>query len=363
MQGPERIDPPFATGRQALCFAVVLAAILLLPAALFSFGAVTREDVYRRIPNEWGGFPFIHRQIFEEQGEIDILILGTSLLYQALDTPYLQQELTSITGRNARVVSFGTNWRCELLNYLLLRDLLQRRKVRMLVFSMPVWYQDDDLPHLQSHRWLLFGTDDAAWRGLPFRNRLTSYAQSVLGAPRHVLGLLRDDLVTDSPFSATLGAGKIEKGIPPAGFVRWMPSPRALRPGTMIYSSDTRSRFHFTRQPLNDYQMHFLRMSFELLERYRVPVVLVHVPLWSERYRTVVDERMPWPEVFGKDIAMVGVPPTTLFAGLSEAEMGRLFYNQENFENHHFNRNGNEFFTRTIAPAILQLYERHVPRF
>jgi hypothetical protein len=353
------MDPPFSTGRQALGFALVLLVLLLLPVGLSKMRLVSRQQVYRAVPNEWGAFPYIHKQIFEEKSGIDILILGTSLLYQAIDAPYLKQQLSRSLGREATVVTFGTNWRCESLNYLLLRDVLKRRKVGLLVFSMPVDYQNDELPHVESFRWFLYGEDDASLDGLPPRDRLTFHAETVLGAPRHVLSLIRSDRVVEHRYDAELGASKIEKGIRPARFIRFTPAPPKLPAHSMIYSPDTSASFRFTGQALNSYQVHYLRLIVKLLKRYGVPVTLIRVPLWTERHSNVVEERMPWSEVFGMPMTLIGVPPARLFQGLKNREIDLLFYNDYDFPNHHLNRNGNEYFTRVIAPAILKTYAQN----
>jgi hypothetical protein len=222
---------------------------------------------------------------------------------------------------------------------------------------------------VQAYRWLLPGESDLELQSLPARYRLTFYAGSVLGSPRHLLSLFRPDRLDSSPYAPVRngdifvradehGAVKIERGLVPDSFTRWTPSAPQLDPRSMTYSDAARADFRFTGDPLNRFQTHFLRLCFELLERRKIPAALVHVPLWHERASNVVEERMDWPAIFGRNVELVGVPPARLFAGMTEKEKRLLYYNTPDLPKEHLNRNGSEYFTRTIAPAIVEIYVR-----
>jgi hypothetical protein len=66
----------------------------------------------------------------------------------------------------------------------------------------------------------------------------------------------------------------------------------------MIYSPRTAKLYRFTRQALNGYQMHYLRLIDKLTRQRQIPVALLRVPLWTERRDDAVTERLPWPEIF-----------------------------------------------------------------
>lgn len=344
----EVMDPPFFARWQEVVFTLLVLALLLLPVALS--GRIARKDLYPTVPIKAGAFPYIQREIFEEKADIDVLILSTSLLWTAIDTPYLQTELSKALGRQAKVVTFGSNWRGEDLNYVLLQDLLAHRNVKSLIFSMPADYQIMDEPHNQSSRWMLYGESEGAFSGLPVGQRLALYGEQVLGAPRHLLTKLRANQIAEVQQAHFLGANLVEEGFNGASFVpRELPPPN-LSAAEMIYSTSTATNFHFTQKPLSKYQAHFLRMVFSLLRQHQVKVTLVHVPLSTERHKTVVEERMYWPEVFGMPMSIIGVPPATLFKGLTDAEIDQFYYNE------HLNANGGRLFTRTITPALIKTY-------
>ena len=344
----EVMDPPFFARWQEVLFTSLLLVLLLLPVGLS--GRVARKDLYATVPTKAGAFPYIQREIFEEKSDIDVLILSTSLLWTAIDTPYLQKELSKALGREAKVVTFGSNWRGEDLNYSLLRDLLQHRKVKSLIFSMPADYQVMDEPHNQSARWMVYGEDEQALNGLPFGQRVALYGEQVLGAPRHLLTKVRANRIAPVKQDQPLGANFVEEGFNGAPFVPREVAAPNLPAAQMIYSTPSASNFHFTQKPLSKYQAHFLRLVFELLRERQVKVTIVHVPLSIERHKTTVEERLLWPEVYRMPMSIVGVPPATLFQGLTDAEIDQFYYNE------HLNANGCRLFTRTITPALVKTY-------
>lgn len=354
------MDPPFTSRRQAYGFALLLAFLLLLPAGLSQSGLVRRKDVYQRIPEKFGAFSYIGHQIFDDSSDIDILFLGSSVLWSGIDTPYVQYQLGQQLDRPANVITFGSNWRGEELNYTLLSEVLQRRRVRMLVITMPLSHQSTNLPHPQSFRWLPYGDNAAALRGLPLRSRLALYGEKVLGAPRHLLGIIRSDIQDKTDFYHTLvllkGAYRVEGGYFGAPFVLQKTRPPEVSAHSMIYSPETQRFFSFTQQPLSPYQMHFLRLTTELARRSDVPVAILNIPLSRQRRHAAVEERMHWSEVFGLEMPIIGVPPATLFRGMTDSEIDRCFYDE------HMNLNGSDLLTRTVTPAILTVYEEHARR-
>jgi hypothetical protein len=124
----------------------------------------------------------------------------------------------------------------------------------------------------------------------------------------------------------------------------------------MIYSPDTERFFNFTQQPLSPYQTHFLRLTTELARKSDVPVAILSIPLSRQRRNAEVEERMHWSEVFGLEMPIIGVPPATLFRGMTDSEIDRCFYDE------HMNLNGSDLLTQTVTPAILNVYEEHARR-
>jgi hypothetical protein len=60
-----------------------------------------------------------------------------------------------------------------------------------------------------------------------------------------------------------------------------------------------------------------------------------------------------WPQIFDGDFKLLGIPPAKLFGGLSDEEVRKLYGDPW-----HFNRNGQEYFTTLITPALVQIFEK-----
>jgi hypothetical protein len=56
-------------------------------------------------------------------------------------------------------------------------------------------------------------------------------------------------------------------------------------------------------------------------------LVLLHIPVLGEVRSPRIEERSFWPEIFGTNLVMLGIPPARMFAGLSDANIRELYFN------------------------------------
>lgn len=343
----------FSSPRQALAFCLLVAALLASPLLLLRVGLPPRAEVYRGVTLEAGNYGFLEAQIFEEKEDLDIAFVCSSLLARAIDAPHVQRELSKRLGREARVILLGANWQGLDLQYVLLRDLLEHRRVRMVVMSMPIPTYTSDRPHVQAFRWLRYGEFPEVIGGLPLGSRTTLYADFVLGAPRQWLSLLRANQVDPAlTLSPALGTRYDEVGFGYYGapWVAERTSPPAIPAASMIYTPETRERFAFDGPALGPFQRHFAEAVGALVQQYGVHLTLLHVPIDSEQGSHRVPERMLWSEVIHAPLSIVGVPSAELFQGVPGDRFLHHYHDQ------HFNANGTRLFTRVVTPALLDLY-------
>jgi hypothetical protein len=329
---------------------LLLSGVIGLPVLLRLVGLPSRADMYRGVTREAGDFAYMRRVFFEEQGQLDMLFFGASLLRQAVDGKMVEQALSEKLGRPAKVVVCGANWAGLDIQYFLLRDLLQRRRVHTLVLSVPIAQQDNALPHVNTYRVERFGDDPDLFRRLDWRSATSLYGAMVLGAPRQMLNLVR----ANRPELRTPGLEpvlKMELGYYGAPFVRDQRRPPAFSAESLIYSSATASQFHFRNRSMGHYQMAFLERLADLFRDAGVRVVILNLPTDLDRNRDVVEERLLWTDYLGANARIAGVSSTRLFPGFSDEEFYRFYSDQ------HFNRNGSEYFTAAMIPAFLALYD------
>jgi hypothetical protein len=176
--------------------------------------------------------------------------------------------------------------------------------------------------------------------------------------------MVRKDRFDDSVWASTLGTEKRDFGIYPAQFVRFTPKPPSVSLEQMIRTKSGGANYRFTGPEPTDFQMHYLKRSMGLLRSNGVPVILLRTPQWLDRHNNFITERLDWPKVFGMDMTLVSVPPSMLYQGLTDAEIDKMYYILDSAPRQylHLNRNGNEYFTRVVAPAIVEAYAESVQR-
>ena len=140
----------------------------------------------------------------------------------------------------------------------------------------------------------------------------------------------------------------------PRAFERFAPASPIFAPNRLIYSPRIMHNFVFTQEDLTPHQDHYLNRLVDLLHENGIRLAILNVPQYSEKESGKVIERFDWSNRFGRDIPLVGVPPSTLFDGFTEEEVEKLHCDRE-----HFNANGNEYFTRSILPGIMEVYDRN----
>ncbi len=364
--------PAFGSTKSAAAFALLLLLLLLSPVLAGKKILPPREQAYA--VQAWGNgpYPWIRNQIFEETNAIDIAFMGSSHIFNAIDTPYVQAELSRKLGRPAvvRTIAWGGPGYDGL--YFIAQDLLAHRQVRMIVFydeNPAVGSRNSQIP-----TWFRFGDNVSSLTGLPLREQSLFYFASRIGLPRNLLSLARPNLpaplvvpgkknyweiAADAPNPATrLGSLSVGQGFAAttmsanAPFVEFKPATAVAPADAVIFSPATKTNFEFSTAPLPEWQRHFAGKLTELFRDHNVQPVMLHLPVLAEVRSPVLVERADWPQIFGGDFKLLGIPSEKLFGGLSDEDVLKLYGDPA-----HFNRNGQEYFTPLIIPALFQIYE------
>jgi hypothetical protein len=366
--------PAFSSTRQAGAFLLLLLVLLLLPAFMGKPLLPSREQVYSAIPWADGDYPYLDKEFFQERGDIDIAFIGPSHIWMAIDAPYVQAALSKKLGRPAVVRTYGWNWPGYDAMYLITKDLLEHRKVRNLVFYDAYDVVDvRPMPHVLATHLFRFGDDAADLSGLPLYLQASYYFAAILGTPRNLLNLTSPNLpaemfdldtntwiVQQHAASPAVRNGALSKQLgfsftPPynhAAFTPYKPVSAAQPSDFCVYSAETRTNFEFSGPPFPPAQMHFAGQFADLARSYNCNLILLHVPVFSERRSPVIHEHLYWPDALHSHITMIGIPPAKLFAGLFDGDLYRLYCDRA-----HFNQNGQTYFTRLVTPALLSAYE------
>jgi hypothetical protein len=355
--------PAFSSIKAAASFGALLLALLLLPMLMGKSWLPPREQLYSSAPWGAGAFPYLHDQIFEETEPIDIAFMGSSRIWWGIDTPYVEKKLTETLGRKAVVRSLC--WTAPGFDafYFIEQDLLRRRKVRMIVFC-DLSPGGANAAHAWAPFWFRWADNAESLSGVPMRSKVSFYASAILGMPRTLLCWLRPNLAAVpsdeiswpgfphvlNP-SRRLGSLALRMKLGQA-FVDYTPPTNAMPSEVLVYSEATKDRFRFGAVQLPAMQTVFARKTAELAREHEVKLVCLRLPTIEERSFSKVAEPVFWPELLNSEVAMMGIPGASLFAGITEQEVQELYYNFE-----HFNQNGQEYFTKIVTPNLIRLYE------
>jgi hypothetical protein len=344
------LRPAFRSPAHALSYVLFSTTCLALPLVLAVAGRPTRSDVYRSIRPTSGAYAYIERETLEERSDIDMVFVGASHIWEGIDTPMVQRELSSALGRPATARTLGFSWPGLDVTYAVLLDLFAHRHVRTVVLELPRADYDRDKPHPMAYRLLDYAHHGDVLGDLSWKHRAELYGDFVLAAPRHLLSFLRSNPPDPSvEFVATLGSADRTFDVDGSTFETSAFEPPQLSAERTIFSPSSAHYFSFAGKPLTDYDAVFARRILELVARSGAKVIALHLPIWAERRAPVVEEREPWPDVLA--LPLVGVAPSVLFSGLSDVQLARMFVDVG-----HLNRNGARVFTRAILPALLKLH-------
>lgn len=352
------MSPAFTSTRQAIAFVLIVIALLALPALL---PPVDQSSMFAAIPYRYGPFTWNHEQIFKESGDIDIAFVGSSRVLNDINTPYVRDELEKQLGRPAKVITIGWYWAgCDSF-YHVARQLLEHRKVGLLVFDDEI--RIPDTPHEGACQWFQVAGESELLQGLATSPKIRLYGSAVLGAPRQVLNLLRRNLLEDparyqcfytngsTNVAENLGSYRTRYGFQLSPFAAYEPPGTATPDDVVVYSQEMAEQFKFTGPTAKGSQQYFAQQFGKLCQQHGTHVVKLKFPVYSDRDKTSVVEPESWPDLLGLPLDMCGIAPARLFAGLTDADIQKLYW-----DNWHLNQNGQDFFTPLVTPALVKLY-------
>ena len=356
--------PAFASTRQAGAFAILVAVLLGLPLVLGRGILSSREAIYSSYSWGSGAYPYLQDQIYHHREPIDILFTGSSHMNSGIDPAYVQRKLSEHLGRPATVLSLCWGGAGFDIPYLVTRDLLERRQVRMIVF-----YDDHgpDAPSGQSWRMIRWHDAAGAMAGLPWRLRLAYYYGAILSLPRALFNAVVPTQSTDLSPAKKAYVHDAEFHPPDQWLALTPPAadaarlaelpPVPARPEEVLtYGAQTADRFDLKGPEPAPLQIYFARRFLDVAKKNGADLVCLNIPVLDDWRDTTVPEGPLWQELFQRDSVLVGVPPSQFFQGMSKAQVRDLYRNPA-----HLNALGQKLFTETVTPRLIELYDQTKP--
>jgi hypothetical protein len=339
--------------QSALGLSLLLVALLLSPVALSWIGPPSRIEAYKSISTEAGTVGTVIQAIYKSPPEGDVVLLGSSLVSAGISQPVVQAALSQHLHRPASVQVLAMNWPGLDVQYFMLRDYLNTHRARLVVWNLPEPHaRAYDYPHIQAYRWLRYGEYADALDGLPFQYRMALYGETIIGAPRLLLSILRPNLVRNE--GTAIDPALDRTGYLGAKFVPDDSSPSSAANYAQLLPLDSPSIA--VRGPvLGAYQMHFARLIVTLAKQHHCRVVLLHLPIGAEYNDSAVPELSDWKAQLDANYSMIAVSSAGLFDGMDRSRFEHFFRDT------HLNENGRRYFTQAILPALQQAFDESAP--
>jgi len=335
-----------------LAILLSIALFPLIPSGKLGF---SKKDIYAVASrNKGADHRFLHREIYNKTGDIDILFMGSSLLWVAINSKTIKTQLESKINRPATVLNFGHNWEGIDINYLYLKDLLQKRTVKMVVMATDI---HRNTPH--SNLWEIWDNtvDGPDLNNLSIKHRLTFYGARLLTDPKRFFNIAQQTikpaalLSPDNPIyylDKDFGDVFVKKGFQGAPYEYCAFSPIKFPPSQILNQN-----LEFPKSPISDYTIHFFKKTITLLKKYNAKLVWLNVPEWQNRRKQVIITN-PLFETKDESSDFIGITGNNLFRDMNDADIKKFYYNN------HLNANGNAYFTSCVSPTLLKIYDEKI---
>ena len=338
--------------------AVFLCALFYVISAPFWAASLLSADTrYRLVPSRMGVFEHQATEITNQKTPIDVLFLGSSSLWTAIDHNKLD-EIAKTEGRPAlNTLTLAGNWRGEDLLYLQLRDLLKNREVHHIIISPPNGRSNG--PHPASKYLWDLGSDWPTVAGLPTRQRLAIYAESALVSPRLLWAIVfpPKQLVSTSNMKQTRGSLLRPLGWKDWGGVRreFADAPIVAHPLSVrdvLYCPSDVDIFLSDKSMINPFEAHFFSLILALADQSEIPLTILNIPTPD----TLGGGGVALPKASILKLAekhpVVSLTAEQLFPGKTRSEWVDYYYNPQ-----HANISGAQNLSVALSRVVNNLSE------
>lgn len=238
---------------------------------------------------------YLSFEIYRNSQPIDLLIVGDSAVWTGIDARVVEDELSKLLQRPATVVLVGGNWQGERESAYLLQDFLQRRKVKMVIFSIAS--PEGVLPKLVPNQ------------------SLSEYMQHRGSLLLNASGVVKDE----SPL---------------------------FESGSWIYRWDSKSGYELNGVLNNSKSLRYLKRAFELTRTYNYKIAFLKMPQFCSGEAAKVS--LPH-ELSDLKVPVLGIPIERLYP--KPADPNDYFVDCL-----HANSRGAKYFSKAISPLLARLF-------
>lgn len=317
----------------------VLEIILVKVEDRYSLGSTVSEVTSK--------LSYIGKKTFSSNGQIDILFAGPSSVWVGVNARMIQGYLRHVTGRKDIIVENFAHPKIGYeADYFILRDLVARRKVKVIVLGI------ENRDQKKIHRMARF-----VWNPLneaeTFPISAALYAEKFLDSLSTILRSFANEKIDVLPElvqnngSSLRSIGFSEETVNKKFEVKQVPRLRANLRALLLKPEDT-----VVTGEYNPEGLYFLKKIIALAKEEHIDLYFMHVPS-MQRWPMTKVPIFSFKDNSADGIPVLGIPASRFFTATSWEEVQDFFYNEE-----HLNMNGALGFTQLIFPAMKEIYEK-----
>jgi hypothetical protein len=346
---------------------VRFAWLLFLVLGPFIFAAIRAPD-FTRVPSRFGNFFFINYEIEQEKSDIDVLILGSSTALTAFDVPLLEKKFEE-AGHKINIVNLSLTWAYSNASYLILRRILEKRRVGLVLWEISPSLNSSRLEHPAS-LYFFNPLRDFAWAHRLGADFIAPYlGAALMSAPRNFVELfqssagkkLRKPYLRDLEILRASGGTLLkDKGYEPRHgpgkpFVLFRPTPPVVPVNRMLFRGDTGDpRYQETDDAFPEHMEKIMLMAKRIAAEHGARFALTSIGV-SPLEKPFQEFKFQTAELSPRKVSFLTVSPADLWKSVDPADYTKFFFNDL-----HFNSNGAAFISSVLSPALIHLYESEV---
>ena len=359
MRAEKAIPDPFNTPLEKLAFILLLCLALFGSSLIGFFKLLDRFDYYSSVPSRAGPYHRFADLLGSKSSKslngekVDLLILGDSKIWTAVDPDLVEKEFFSLTKRAIKLQMFASNWNGLDLQYVSGIDYLKRNSARLVLSSLPVKAQP--LPH-EMHNLFWDSFEYSTFMdALPWSDKIQFWASESIGSFRKILSILRPNnllgvqkrVINFGGIELTgRGARESEKGYESSKFELINQPDPVLSDNSHVAIGGFKGFFTENKNALSPIQKTMLELMLKTTASKKTRFGFLYTPRLSSFNAKEIQSQFISPDLTSQ-LTLIGIVEQEFFNGLNQEEAKKYYYNKS-----HLNRNGQIRFSRLFGKIL-----------
>lgn len=336
-------------------FYFVLFFIFFLPLYNFKFKTVIIENALSS--NQWQSYNLLYRELYIQTEPIDVLIMGPSFVWTAFKPKIIKEMLEKKLNRKVNVILLGFNGEGDDKIFFQLKEILQKRKIRVLITTLMNNDYKRNCPHSQTYRTFLLKQNFDTIKVMPFKDKIFFYGQAMLGAGRHLAfeRIKNREKVLDLN-NYSVSNHELEVGHPMPQIEQVPPIcsllPKHLGSDCLIEEPQGAQNGVKLLNHLNSFQFFFHSQIHSLSKEYGFNILYTYIPFLTDESETVCIRKDILSFLENDNVWLMALNKADIFKKVRPDEINKFYSDYA-----HFSDAGSELFTTIFMSKFVEFYQ------